>query len=248
MGRDGRRPRRRWLVVLAWVAGTLTVLLGGGVLWLWLQLSGGWPVPETRPDDDRVVAAREAWQPVWDARQAGLVADLEQTGLVVLGVNTSDTCRAGQNNWKVRDGYGLQCTFTHRVVLGARTADLTELVTDVHGTVTAGDLDGALGPDSSRTLLTELARYEPHHDRVGAGSYRGDLTVDGVQNLVWSSVGVAREPTTYSLDTVLWAPEPVHATAGPSVRELQRAEREWLGGGRDAWLVTATTRMPYFTR
>ena len=61
---------------------------------------------------------------------------------------------------------------------------------------TGADLGGALGPDSSRTLLTELARDEPHHDRVGAGSYRGgDQTVDGVQNLVWSSVGVAREPT-----------------------------------------------------
>lgn len=238
-------------------------MLGGGLLWLWLQLAGGSPVRETRPDDDRVVAAREAWQPPWDARQAGFVAGLEETGLVVLGVNTSDTCRVGQNNWKVQDGYGLQCTLTHRVVLGAETADLTELVTDVHDAVTAGDLDGALGPDHSRTLLTELARYEPHHDRVGAGSYRGHLVVDGGRSPVWSSVGVAREPTTYSLDTVLWAPEPVHATAGPSVPELERAERDWLGGERgasvasgapalpgasDRWLVTATTRVAYFTR
>lgn len=97
--------------VVLWVLGSVVtlLLLAAGVLW-W-GLSGGWDGirPAAQPEDADVVEAREAGhEPL--GRLAGPVeAELVQAGSP-LGPQSVDECAPGQNNWKTKDGWTLQCT------------------------------------------------------------------------------------------------------------------------------------------
>ncbi len=121
--------------VVLWVLGGVVtlVLLGVGVLW-W-GLSGGWDGirPAAQPDDRDVVDAREAGHEPLAALADPTAAALAEVG-TDLGREEVDQCSAGQNNWKIKDGYTLSCSqasVTGWEIAGATTARLDATATDV---------------------------------------------------------------------------------------------------------------------
>lgn len=98
------------LKVVAWVLGSVVLLVLLGVGWLTWTLSGGWDGirPAAQPDDRRVVEAREAGsEPL--AVLADPVEDALAEGGGGVGRVEVEGCEEGQNNWKIQDGWTLSC-------------------------------------------------------------------------------------------------------------------------------------------
>lgn len=132
--------------VVLWVVGSVVtlLLLAAGALW-WV-LSGGWDGirPAAQPDDADVVEARDAGhEPL--GRLAGPVEEELALAGTPLGPQSVDECAPGQNNWKIEDGFTLQCIQAR--VLGVETAS-----TSLQGAAT--DVDATL-----RSLGWEPASY-----------------------------------------------------------------------------------------
>ncbi len=109
------------LKVVAWVLGSVVVLVLLGVgAFVW-TLSGGWDGirPVAQPDDADVVAAREAGTEPLAALADPVERALAEGGADVGRVEV-EGCDEGQNNWKVQDGWTLSCAQTS--VLGATSA------------------------------------------------------------------------------------------------------------------------------
>lgn len=124
------------LKVVAWVLGSVVLLVLLGVGALWWGLSGGWDGirPAARPDDRRVVQAREdGVEPL--AALVDPVEDALTAGGAAVGRVEVEGCEEGQNNWKIQDGYTLSCA--QASVLAATSATPT-----VQGT--ADDVDARL--------------------------------------------------------------------------------------------------------
>jgi hypothetical protein len=109
------------LKVVAWVLGSVVVLVLLGVGALWWSLSGGWDGirPAAQPDDADVVEAREAGHEPLDRLTDPLETALTDGG-TGLGRVEVEGCDEGQNNWKVQDGWTLSCA--QASVLGATSA------------------------------------------------------------------------------------------------------------------------------
>ena len=71
---------------------------------------------------------------------------LQASGGTVLADAETDTCREGQNNWKIHDGYTLSCSRT------AATAVQLPGQASVEGAAHAVD-DGAPGPGMDRRVV-----------------------------------------------------------------------------------------------
>lgn len=238
----------------------LLALGGGAVLafvlvigWVAFQLNGGWPVPRTDPDDPRIEAALERWTPVWQERHEAMVAELEAAGLVVLAVNEVDFCREGQNNWKVRDGYGLRCSQTWQVVLGAPAGDPTTTVTAVHEVAEAASEASVTseGPGTRDTFLSNLGYVGKDSTRVPSAYYDGRLSLDGDSQPVRLKAYATRAPQDYATDQVIVTYGLERSSTGPGVRELEQIQGQWVGTGRleqARWLVQLTDSVDYFTR
>lgn len=109
------RRRRRWpVVVLAVVALVVAVPLVAGGIFVW-TFSGGWDGirSKAQPTDPKVVSAREVSAgPANSVHTDTVDAVLDASGGTVLAGAETDTCREGQNSWKIHDGYTLRCTRT----------------------------------------------------------------------------------------------------------------------------------------
>lgn len=238
----------------ALVVAGIAAIAGVGVLVgaLAYQLNGGWPLPRTDPDNPRVDAAHARWAPAWEERHAGMVAELEAAGLVVLSVTELDSCQEGETNWKRRDAHGLWCTLTWEALLEAPAGDPTGTVTAVHEVAQARTDPGA-GPDGLATLLTNLGSFDEGDDQVGLVSYYGRMAVEGETRIARLEAFATRAPAEHVLER-LHVPfrALVRASSGPTDEELERLRQEWVrrpGPLSEApWLVRLTDHVDYFSR
>lgn len=148
------------LKVVAWVLGSVVLLVLLGVGALWWGLSGGWDGirPAARPDDRRVVQAGEdAVAPL--AELTDPVEDALAVGGAGVGRVEVEGCEEGQNNWKVQDGYTLSCS--RASVLGATSAAATPQLA-------ATDVD-----ERVRSLGWEPTEYGEMERRGASGPLEG---------------------------------------------------------------------------
>lgn len=249
------RPRRLppWLRLLGGLAVGTVLVAVIGFAWLAYSLNGGLPLPHTDPDDPRVDAAHDLWRPVWDARHEEMLSELETAGLQLLAVNETDTCHEGETNWKRRDPYGLECTLTWQVIVGAPAGDPTGTVTAVHEMAQARG-EASASTDHASTFLSNLRHVEEDSRQVASVTYTGSMTVDGDSRSTRLEAYARREAKDdYLGDQVIYTwGDAVRSRTGPSAAEMVTIERDWVGEQapiQDArWLVRLTDTVSYFAR
>jgi hypothetical protein len=126
------RRRRRlptWAKVLLWLATSVVVVVGAGLLWFAAMLSGGFDdlfsLPGPEEGDRTVVQARAAEVERLQSDSRVLVTGVASPvlGPDPVATGTTGSCRVGQHNWKIDDSFDLLCTDAHlAVVRGGDTA------------------------------------------------------------------------------------------------------------------------------
>jgi hypothetical protein len=220
----------RWAkVVLVLVAVLLVGVLAVIGLFVW-AFSGGWDGLRgtASPSDAKVVAAREHSGGELDRLTEGTLRTIGPAR--ELARIRTDSCRSGQNNWKIHDGYTLRCERSDAVVLVPPDADVSAAGRRLSAALTAAGWHVPGGRDE----LTAPA--EPNHSFLDA-TRRGQLTRTDDDRLLLD-LGVTSRGTSPVSGDVPYDPD---ATVEGDVTAYREALR---GGGPDGAglrLVVRTT-------